>query len=70
MVTMVFDGCPPFVQRWNGKVPSSKSRMAFVVCLNTGVPYTLKVAQEDKGMSSWIRCLLVFIAMICGLAWW
>ena len=26
LVTMVFDGCAPLVRRWNGYVPSSKSR--------------------------------------------
>ena len=26
LVTMVFDGCEPLVQRWNGYVPSSKSK--------------------------------------------
>ena len=26
LVTMVFDGCAPLVLRWNGYVPSSKSR--------------------------------------------
>ena len=25
LVTMVFDGCPPLVRRWNGYVPSSMS---------------------------------------------
>ena len=25
LVTIVFDGCAPFVGRWNGYVPSSKS---------------------------------------------
>ena len=26
LVTMVFDGCAPLVRRWNGYVPSSKSK--------------------------------------------
>ena len=26
LVTMVFDGCAPLVRRWNGYVPSLKSR--------------------------------------------
>ena len=25
LVSMVYDGCPPLVQRWNGCLPSSKS---------------------------------------------
>ena len=28
LVTMVFDGCAPLVRRWNGYVPSSKSKLA------------------------------------------
>ena len=31
LVTMVFDGCPPLVRRWNGKVPSSKSTCNWAV---------------------------------------
>ena len=26
LVSMVFDGCPPLVRRWNGCIPSLKSR--------------------------------------------
>ena len=25
LVSMVFDGCPPLVRRWNGNIPSLKS---------------------------------------------
>ena len=27
LVTMVFDGCAPLVRRWNGHVPSLKSKL-------------------------------------------
>ena len=26
LVSMVYDGCPPLVQRWNGYIPSLKSK--------------------------------------------
>ena len=30
LVSMVYDGCPPLVQRWNGYIPSLKSKRTYV----------------------------------------
>ena len=37
LVTMVFDGCAPLVQRWNGYVPSLKSNLATFTTPDSGI---------------------------------